>query len=91
MAQLISSKAAIVEFSTVRNKVENDAGKFVGGGGDGLGSTKFSSHASIGVAERTLAVMQGLGRHSQGFGGATVHLTGSHPKYLAPADFVVGA
>ena len=47
MAQLGGGKAAVVEFLTGRDQVENNARQFVGGGGDGLGSTQFGSHTPI--------------------------------------------
>ena len=91
MAQLVGGEAALLEFLTGGDEEENDTCEFVRGCCDGLGGTEFGSHAPIEVSQRALAVMQGLGRHPQCGGGATVYLPRSRPKHFAPADLVVGA
>ena len=71
------------------DQVIDDAGQFVGGGCDGLGSAEAGSHTAIEVAQMGFAARQRLGCNAQRMAGTAVGLAGPGRQYLAAA-FLVG-
>ena len=91
IAQLIGSETGVVKVLPRRDQMEDDPGEFVRGGGDGLGSTEFGSHAAIEIAESAFAVVERLGSHAERGRGPAVHFARADPQYLTAANIVVGA
>lgn len=88
--QIVLCADALIIGLSGGEQVVDDAGEFVGDGGNGLRSSQLGAHASIVLAERRVATVQGLSGDAQRRGGPVLDHAGFNEKHLAPADAVVG-
>ena len=85
------AEAARVEWGAVFDHGVEDAGQFVGGGGDGRFGSELGADAAEPVAQCGLRSMKRLGSHSQGGGEAVADLAGVGGEGASAGDAVVGA
>lgn len=77
--------------AAVFDEVMQDAGEFMGRGGDGFRSTEPGFHPAEEVAEGGLAALEALGGHAQGVGGAAFHIAGGDGEDAPACDAVIRA
>ena len=90
-AVLLVGEAGFIIRGAGGDHVVEDAGEFVGGGGDGLGCAELGAFAAEEVADGGAAAAGGVGGHAQGVGGAGGHLAGARLQLLSAGDAVVRA
>ena len=71
-------------------EVEDDAGEFMGGGGDSFGGTEASAEASEVIADGGVAFTGAICGHAKGGGGAAFYVTGVSGEDFAAGDAVIG-
>ena len=77
--------------AAVFDQMMEDAGQFMGGGGDGFRGAETGFHPAEEVAESALAALEALGGHAQGVGGAAFDVAGGDGEDTAAGDAVVRA
>src|SRR5205085_1438744 len=75
----VSSENALVICLTGSEEVINDAGEFVGSSSDGLWRAQFCAHASIELADGTVAVVEGVRGEAKRFRGTVSDLSSTCP------------
>jgi hypothetical protein len=88
-AVLLAGEVGFIIRGAGGDHVVEDAGEFVGGGGDGLGCAELGAFAAEEVADGGVAATGGVGGHAQGVGGAGGHLAGARLQLLVAGDAVV--
>ena len=90
IADFVVGEDGVVEGGAGLEEMINDAGEFVGGGGNGLGGAEPGAHAAKVVAEGGVALAGAVGGHAQGVGGAALHGAGVGREHFAAGDAVIG-
>jgi hypothetical protein len=89
IAELTGGKLTVIKILPCGDEVKDDSGQAVGCSSDRFRSAEFGSHAAVEIAERTFAVVQGLGGHTESRGRAALHFARTDPEDSTAADIVI--
>ena len=90
MLFIVIGARVLISLTPFKHKVDN-AGEFVGRGGNGFGGTELSTFAAIVGAEGAVAMTEGLGGDSEGGVGAIFGVLGASREAFTAGDGIVGA